>query len=193
MSRREKRKLGKAERQALRQHRETKELDQIVKNTTGNFRSSFETGRDSAAECRDRLDDLRLSLDFRRLTHEIWNGRPGANDLVSAMADLITRTRPLRCHRAAPPPVRRPGAGALVRHPQRGPGPGSSHPEATIRSPAGLNAPSTRPSNSYASSPPFTARWRRAHRRAIHTVLGLHLPHSHDPLTRRPGRHGGTP
>jgi hypothetical protein len=90
MSRREKRKVGKAERQALRQHRETKELDQIVKNTTGNFRSSFETGRDSAAECRDRLDDLRLSLDFRRLTHEIWSGRPGANDLVSAMADLIT-------------------------------------------------------------------------------------------------------
>jgi hypothetical protein len=90
MSRREKRKLGKAERQALRQHRETKELDQIVKNTTGNFRSSFETGRDSSAECRDRLDDLRLSLDFRRLTHEIWNGRPGADDLVSAMADLIT-------------------------------------------------------------------------------------------------------
>ncbi|HEY3414841.1 MAG TPA: hypothetical protein VGM51_17530 [Armatimonadota bacterium] len=90
MSRREKRKLGKAERQALRHHRETKELDQIVKNTTGNFRSSFETGRDSSAECRDRLDDLRLSLDFRRLTHEIWNGRPGADDLVSAMADLIT-------------------------------------------------------------------------------------------------------
>lgn len=89
MSRREKKKPSKAEKQARRDRREAQELDHIVSNTAANFRSSFETGRDSAAECRDRLDDLRLSLDFRRLTHEIWNGRPGASDLVSAMADLI--------------------------------------------------------------------------------------------------------
>jgi len=37
MSRREERKLGKAERQARRQHRETKGLDQIVKNAAGTF------------------------------------------------------------------------------------------------------------------------------------------------------------
>ncbi|HET9553704.1 MAG TPA: hypothetical protein VFP50_12115 [Anaeromyxobacteraceae bacterium] len=88
MSRREKKKPSKAERQERRLRRETQELDKIVQNTAGTFRSSFETGRDCASECRDRLDDLRVSLDFRRLTLELWSGRPGADDLVSAMADL---------------------------------------------------------------------------------------------------------
>lgn len=88
MSSREK-KFAKIEKDARKRHREAEELDRIVKTTAATFRSSFETGRDSAAECHNRRDDLQADLDYRRLTYEIWCGRPGAEVLVAAMADLI--------------------------------------------------------------------------------------------------------
>lgn len=90
MSRREKRKPSKAEREARRLRKDAQELDKIVRDTAAVFRSSFETGRDCAAECHHRRDDLYADLDYRRLPYEIWRGRPGAEDLVSIMADLIT-------------------------------------------------------------------------------------------------------
>jgi len=82
-------KLARAEKEARKHRREAQELDKIVKNTAATIRSSFETGRDSAAECHDRRDDLYADLDYRRFTYEIWRGRPGAEVLVAAMADLI--------------------------------------------------------------------------------------------------------
>ncbi len=82
-------KLAKTEKEARMHQREAQELDRIVKNTAATFRSSFETGRDSAAECHNRRDDLYADLEYRRFTYEIWRGRPGAETLVSAMADLI--------------------------------------------------------------------------------------------------------
>jgi len=82
-------KLAKAEKEARKERRGAPELDKIVKNTAATIRSSFETGRDSAAECHDRRDDLYADLDYRRFTYEIWRGRPGAEVLVAAMADLI--------------------------------------------------------------------------------------------------------
>ena len=33
-----------------------------------------------------------MDLRFRRLTHEIWRDRPGAEPLVSALANLIAET-----------------------------------------------------------------------------------------------------
>lgn len=89
MSRREKKKLSRAEREARRQRRDATELDKIVRDTAAVFRSSFETGRDCAAECHNRRTDLLADLDYRRLPYEIWRGRPGAEDLVSIMADVI--------------------------------------------------------------------------------------------------------
>lgn len=89
MSRREKRKPSKAEREARRLRRDAQELDKIVRDTAAVFRSSFETGRDCAAECHQRRDDLRANLNYRRLPYETWRGRPGAEELVSIMADLI--------------------------------------------------------------------------------------------------------
>ena len=89
MSRREKRKLSKAEREARRRRRDVQELDSLVKDTAAVFRSSFDTGEDCAAECNRRRADLLADLDYRRLPYEIWRGRPGAEHLVSAMADLI--------------------------------------------------------------------------------------------------------
>lgn len=89
MSRREKRKLSKAEREARRRQQEDLELDKLVKDTAAAFRSSFETGEDAAAECDRRRADLIADLEYRRLPYEIWRGRPGAEHLVSAMADLI--------------------------------------------------------------------------------------------------------
>jgi hypothetical protein len=89
MSRREKKKPSRAEREARKRRRDAAELDKIVRDTAAVFRSSFETGRDCAAECHDRRDDLCADLDYRRLPYEIWRGRPGAEELVSAMADLI--------------------------------------------------------------------------------------------------------
>jgi len=92
MSRREKRKPSKADRQARKSEREASELDRSVKNTAVTFRSSFETGRDGAAECNNRRNDLLMDLNFRRLTCEIWRGRPGAEVLVAAMEDLVLET-----------------------------------------------------------------------------------------------------
>jgi len=89
MSRREKRKLTKAEKEMRRRQQETLELDKLVRDTAAAFRSSFETGEDAAAECKRRRDDLIADLEYRRLPYEIWRGRPGAEPLVSAMADLI--------------------------------------------------------------------------------------------------------
>jgi hypothetical protein len=82
-------KLAKIEKKARKHQREAQELDKIVKNTAATFRSSFETGRDCAAECHNRRDDVYADLDYRRFTYEIWRVRPGAETLVSAMADLI--------------------------------------------------------------------------------------------------------
>jgi len=90
MSRREKRKLSKAERKARRLQEDAKELDALVKDTAAAFRSSQELIEDSATECDRRRADLLADLDYRRLPHEIWRGRPGAEVLVSAMADLIS-------------------------------------------------------------------------------------------------------
>jgi hypothetical protein len=92
MSRREKRKPSKPAREARRAEREASELAAAVRNTTATYRSSFETGRDAESECNNRRDDLLLDLSFRRLAHEIWRGRPGAEPLVAAMADLIAET-----------------------------------------------------------------------------------------------------
>jgi hypothetical protein len=89
MSRREKSKPSKAEREARRLRRDAQELDKIVRDTAAVFRSSFETGRDCAAECHNRRDDLCADLNYRRLPYEIWRARPGAEELVSIMADVI--------------------------------------------------------------------------------------------------------
>ncbi len=37
-------------------------------------------------------NDLLMDLNFRRLTCEIWRGRPGAEVLVAAMEDLVLET-----------------------------------------------------------------------------------------------------
>jgi len=82
-------KLIKTEKQALRRHKDAQKLDKLVKATAATFRSSYETGEDCATECDHRRADLLADLDYRRLPYEIWRGRPGAEVLVSAMADLI--------------------------------------------------------------------------------------------------------
>ena len=90
MSRREKKKPSKAEREARRLRKDAaQELDKIVRDTAAVFRSSFETGRDCAAECHNRRTDLLADLDYRRLPYEIWRERPGAENLVSIMGDVI--------------------------------------------------------------------------------------------------------
>lgn len=89
MSRREKRRLSKAEREARRRKRDAQELDDLVRETAAVFRSSFDTGEDSATECNRRCEDLEADLNYRRLAHEIWRGRPGAEALSAAMADLL--------------------------------------------------------------------------------------------------------
>lgn len=82
-------KLAKTEKEVRKRQRDAQELDKLVKTTAATFRSSYETGEDSAAECEHRRADLLADLDYRRLPYEIWRGRPGAEALVSAMADLI--------------------------------------------------------------------------------------------------------
>jgi hypothetical protein len=82
-------KKAKTGKQAHRPQEDAKELDKLVETTAAVFRSSFETGEDCGAECDHRRDDLLADLDYRRLPYEIWRGRPGAEALVSAMADLI--------------------------------------------------------------------------------------------------------
>ena len=84
------RKLAKTEKEMRRRQQEALELDKLVKDTAAAFRSSFETGEDAAAECDRRRADLIADLEYRRLPYEIWRGRPGAEHLVSAIADLIS-------------------------------------------------------------------------------------------------------
>jgi len=89
MSRREKRKLGKAEREARRLKKDAQELDDLVKDTAAAFRSSHEIVEDAATESGRRRADLDADLKYRRLAHEVWRGRPGAEPIAAAMADLI--------------------------------------------------------------------------------------------------------
>jgi hypothetical protein len=84
-----KKRLTKAEKQAHRQTKDAKNLDALVKDTAAVFRCASETVEDCATECDRRRDDLQADLKYRRLAYEIWLGRPGAEELVSAMADLI--------------------------------------------------------------------------------------------------------
>jgi hypothetical protein len=90
MSRREKKKLSKAEREARRTRRDAQELAALVKDTAATFRSAFETADDCAAECAGRRADLLADLDYRRLSHDVWQGRPGAEALTAGITDLIT-------------------------------------------------------------------------------------------------------
>ena len=89
MSRRGK-KLTKTEKHARRLQQDAQELDALVKDTAAAFRSSHEIVEDSATECDRRRADLDADLQYRRLAYEIWRGRPGAEPIASAMADLIT-------------------------------------------------------------------------------------------------------
>jgi hypothetical protein len=82
-------KLTKAEKAARRLQEDALELAALVKDTAAAFRSSQELIEDSAAECDRRRADVLADLDYRRLPYEIWRGRPGAEHLVAAMADLI--------------------------------------------------------------------------------------------------------
>ncbi len=88
MSRRGK-KLTKTEKRARRLDKDAQELDALVRDTAEAFRSSFEIVEDSATECERRRADLEADLKYRRLPYEIWRGRPGAEPIASAMADLI--------------------------------------------------------------------------------------------------------
>ncbi len=88
MSRRGK-KLTKTEKRARRPDKDAQELDALVRDTAAAFRSSFEIVEDSATECERRRADLEADLKYRRLPYEIWRGRPGAEPIASAMADLI--------------------------------------------------------------------------------------------------------
>ncbi len=89
MSRREKRKPSKAEREARRARRDAEELAAIVQDTAATFRSAFETADDCAAECAGRRADLLADLDYRRLSQDVWQGRAGAEVLTTAITDLI--------------------------------------------------------------------------------------------------------
>src|SRR6266511_1055778 len=60
-----------------------------IQDTAAAFRSSFEIVEDSATECERRRADLEADLKYRRLPYEICRGRPGAEPIASAMADLI--------------------------------------------------------------------------------------------------------
>jgi hypothetical protein len=81
--------LSKTEREMHRRQKDAQELDKLVRDSATVLRSSFETGEDCAAECDHRRADLLADLDYRRLPQEIWRGKPGAEVLVAAMADLI--------------------------------------------------------------------------------------------------------
>jgi hypothetical protein len=89
MSSRGKKKASKVQKEARRLRRDAQELDSLVKDTAAVFRSSFDTGEDSATECDRRRGDLYADLQYRRLAYEIWRDRPGAEALASAMAALI--------------------------------------------------------------------------------------------------------
>lgn len=82
-------KRTKAEKELIRRQQEALEVDKLVRETAAAFRSSFEMGEDCAAECERRRNELIADLEYRRLPYEIWRGRPGAEYLVKAMADLI--------------------------------------------------------------------------------------------------------
>jgi len=81
--------LTKTDRKTRRRQKDAQKLDKLVRDTAAVFRSAFETGEDCAAECDHRRADLLADLDYRRLPYEIWRGKPGAEVLVAAMADLI--------------------------------------------------------------------------------------------------------
>jgi len=81
--------LTKTEKRARRLDKDAQELDALVKDTAAAFRSAHEIVEDSATECYRRLDDLKADLKYRRLPYEIWRGRPGAEPIAAAMADLI--------------------------------------------------------------------------------------------------------
>jgi hypothetical protein len=82
-------KLTKTEKRARRLHKDAQALDALVKDTAAVFRSSSETVEDCATECDRRRDDLEADLKYRRLAYHIWRWRPGAEELASAMAELI--------------------------------------------------------------------------------------------------------
>ena len=83
------RKLTKTEKQARRLRKEALALDALVKDTAAVFRCASETVQDCATECDRHCDDMESDLNYRRLAYDIWRGRPGAEELASAMADMI--------------------------------------------------------------------------------------------------------
>lgn len=89
MSRGEKNKLTNSKKEARRRQKDAQALDLLVKDTAAVFRCSSETVDDCAAECGRHCDDTAADLKYRRLAYDIWRGRPGAEELVSAMAELI--------------------------------------------------------------------------------------------------------
>jgi hypothetical protein len=74
-----------------RQIAQAQKLDAVIRDTARVFACAAETAGDCATECERRLLDVDADLNYRRLPHEIWNGRPGrVQALATAMADLIT-------------------------------------------------------------------------------------------------------
>ncbi len=83
-------KLTKTEqKEARRLEKDARVLDALAEDTAAVFRCLSETVEDCVAECGRHCDDTEADLNYRRLAHDIWRGRPGAEELVSAMAELI--------------------------------------------------------------------------------------------------------
>lgn len=83
-------KITKTEKKrARRLEMDAKALDSIVEDTAAVFRCLAETVEDGAAECERHCNDTEADLNYRRLAYDIWSGRPGAEELVSAMTELI--------------------------------------------------------------------------------------------------------
>jgi len=70
---------------------EAQKLQDDIRETARVFTCAQQTAEDCATECERRLEDVDADLNYRRVPHDIWSGRPGrVQVLATAMAELIT-------------------------------------------------------------------------------------------------------
>jgi hypothetical protein len=69
---------------------EAQKLEELIQDTARVFTCAQQTAEDCATECERRLSDADSDLQYRRVAHDIWRGRTGRVEaLTAAMADLI--------------------------------------------------------------------------------------------------------
>jgi hypothetical protein len=88
-----KRKMTRAAKEKQPKKRPTNDFDDVIQDTAAVFSCLHETAQDFEYQCKTNVEDLKGDLRFTQFAHEIWSGKPGRAQELSAALDALRTER----------------------------------------------------------------------------------------------------